>query len=1078
MGDEDRILELVERVLDSHSTAEEVCADVPELLGPVRLRLERLRRIKGQIEDLFPSTVAATSVSSTQRTNGGTAFPQITGYEIETVLGRGGMGIVYRAHHQKLNRAVALKMMLTGQYASPIEMLRFVREAEAIATLQHPNIVQVYDVGELDGKPYFTMEYLDGGSVAQNLQGTPWSTERSARLVSVLAYAVEFGHRHKIVHRDLKPANILLTKECVPKIVDFGLARRIDRTQELTQSGARIGTPCYMAPEQAKGQSNSACPAVDIYALGAILYELLTGRPPFRGETAAETVQHVIDLDPVAPSQLNPKIPRDLETICLKCLSKERAHRYSSAAMLADDLQRFLNGHPTLARPISWVGRMSRWCRRNPAAAVLWGTAVALTTSASFGGVWLAKQAAVKREEDARLMQENIQKIQSAMTQATVLQNQGRWPESAAVLKGTESLLDPRTPDPVRRQFSQAIANAEMVGQLEEIRLQLSDGRKTHDAAPLSPEELYSEAFQNYGLDLLGMEPVAVAANIEESGIREILISFLHDWLYWVSDKNRPLLLAVLDKADSNDWRRKFRIAYATRDRAKLRELAQDIEAESQPPVVLSGLGGALKGNGDRNEAMTLLVTAQQNHPQDFWINYLLGQFWFPDQPQIAVGYFRVAVAIRPTSDQAYAMLGRSLKDAGDGEGAIAAFRKVISLNPNQLVSKDLAALLAPKGELDETRDAWETFLERSPPEFEPWYGYAQLCLYLNRKEKYERARTTLLDRFGNVSSDWVIAERVGLACLLSTNDGMEFDRTLELINRAEVAAKRTDPAINPYITFVKGLADYRRGEFLAAIPKLQDAADQLTKRPGPRLVLAMAQHRAGMQSEARGNLAEAVTSYNWNPAQATHTTVWVSHILRREAETMILPDMSRFLKGTYLPGDNHERLALLGLCQSEGRKTACARLYTDIFAADPELADKLFGDVLDRLIKGAEPNREVLDAQNTASRYLAARCAAAAGSGAAPDAQDLEHADRERLRLRSIEWLRTDLTIWGQLLRGESPPKRDLARRMLLSWKDEPDFSGIREPTSLSKFATQEAIEYTSFWKQVDDVLRGATPR
>src|SRR5262249_29286928 len=223
----------------------------------------------------------------------------------------------------RLNRFVALKMLTTGAYAGPHERARFQREAEAVARLRHTHIVQVHDVGDHEGRPYFTMEFLEGGSLALALAGAPQPARQAAALVATVAEAMQAAHQGGIVHRDLKPANILLARDGTPKVADFGLARHFEGEPALTVSGARIGTPSYMAPEQVIGKTAAIGPAADIYALGAVLYEMLTGRPPFRGETASETEQQVISAEPVSPSRLNPKVPRDLETICLKCLSKE-----------------------------------------------------------------------------------------------------------------------------------------------------------------------------------------------------------------------------------------------------------------------------------------------------------------------------------------------------------------------------------------------------------------------------------------------------------------------------------------------------------------------------------------------------------------------------------------------------------------------------------------------------------------------------------------------------------------------------------------------------------------------------------
>src|SRR5262249_31207626 len=247
-------------------------------------------------------------------------LPQVPGYEVQGELGRGGMGVVYRAWHLRLGRAVALKMLLAGPCARPEELERFRREAQAVAALRHANIVQVYDVGDVEGRPFFTMEFVEGGSLAEQIQGVPQPARQAAALVATLAEAIHAAHQSGIVHRDLKPGNILLTKDGTPKVTDFGLARRLEGNGGLTLSGVPAGTPSYRPPEQARGKRQAIGPATDVYALGAILYEMLTGLPPFRADTAAGTLHQVLTEEPIPPAQLNPQLPRDLGTICLKCL--------------------------------------------------------------------------------------------------------------------------------------------------------------------------------------------------------------------------------------------------------------------------------------------------------------------------------------------------------------------------------------------------------------------------------------------------------------------------------------------------------------------------------------------------------------------------------------------------------------------------------------------------------------------------------------------------------------------------------------------------------------------------------------
>ncbi|WP_197446574.1 WD40 repeat domain-containing serine/threonine protein kinase [Tautonia plasticadhaerens] len=297
--------------------------------------------------------------------------PTIAGYEIEGELGRGAMGVVYRARQVRLNRPCALKMILAGAHADPIASVRFLGEAEAVASLQHPNIVQIHHIGEADGLPFLELEYVPGGSLDRTLDGTPWPARRAATLIEALARGVAEAHRLGIIHRDLKPSNILIADDGTPKIADFGLAKSLDVESGLTATDSIMGSPSYMAPEQAGGRAKQVGTLADVYALGVILYELLVGRPPFRGTTVLETLEQVKTAEPVPPSRLVPGLPRDAETIALKCLQKDPAKRYAGAAELADDLRHFLAGEPIVARPVSPWERVIKWARRRPAIAAL-----------------------------------------------------------------------------------------------------------------------------------------------------------------------------------------------------------------------------------------------------------------------------------------------------------------------------------------------------------------------------------------------------------------------------------------------------------------------------------------------------------------------------------------------------------------------------------------------------------------------------------------------------------------------------------------------------------------------------------
>jgi hypothetical protein len=477
MVDEQQLQQLVDEILDSGRTPEEVCGASPEFLTEVHRRLRRIGLVEAELEAFFPGPPPDGTAVPSEPERPSADLPRVPGYEVEAVLGRGGVGVVFQARHLKLKRLVALKMLLAGAYAGPQELARFRREAEAVAALRHPHIVQVYDVGDLAGQPYFTMEFVEGGSLAQQLSTTRPLPRQAAGLVATLAGAMQFAHQSGILHRDLKPANILLTADGTPKITDFGLARSVSAGTEFTVSGTRLGTPSYMAPEQALGQTSAIGPAVDIYALGAVLYEALTGRPPFQGGTAAETERRVIAEEPAPPSRLSAGVPRDLETICLKCLHKSPARRYASAQELADDLRRFLGGHPVLARPVGVGERVLKWARRRPALATLTVALLVLLAAAVGIGIWQQQQRRLRQAVAS-------QAIGNAMTRAYELGHADKWEDAKQILADAHSHLADADSDELRARIAQAREDVQFAEQLERIR---------QSAASSMMEKLYDE---------------------------------------------------------------------------------------------------------------------------------------------------------------------------------------------------------------------------------------------------------------------------------------------------------------------------------------------------------------------------------------------------------------------------------------------------------------------------------------------------------------------------------------------------------------------------------------------------------
>jgi serine/threonine-protein kinase len=949
IADDPRIRQLLAAALESNRTPDEVCAGSPDLLPEVRRRWDHCRLVDAHLKALFPSTSRPSSLR--ERSTGD--FPRIPGYEVEAVLGRGGVGVVYQARHLLLGRPVAVKMLLRGEYASGVEVARFNQEARTLAGLRHPHIVQVHDVGECDGLPFFTMEFLEGGTLAQRLAGVPQPPRQAAALLATLCDAIDTAHRAGIVHRDLKPANVLLADEGTPKVSDFGLARcsAAEADERLTLTGQRIGTPSYMAPEQASRQFGSVGPAADIYALGAILYEMLTGRPPFHGESAAETERQLLAEDPVPPSRLNARVPRDLETICLKCLRKDPSRRYGAAAALADDLRRFQKGEPISARPTGTVERAAKWVKRRPAAATALAAAALLAISLIGGSLWLVSQRAANNKAVAQDLQEAVQQ-----------QKLSNWALAESAMDRAALRLGDHGPGELHQILDQARRDATLVARLDHIHFayQASVGGSVDYA---HADRDYADAFREAGLGTDQEDPQAVAARVKNSNIQTALIGALDHWSCAVPSAARQKWISdVVRQADRDPtgFRDRVRSLAIWDHGSALAKAMNDASTETiagQPATFLLAVGFRLVEFG--KDDGPLVLKAQQTHPSDFALNIRLGvkmldkhdipaglgyfQAAMSLRPDVAMGHhnfgvaladsgrfdeaiiqYRQALVLDPTAVATHYNLGVSLHRTGQSNQAIPELEEAIRLSPNEglpyvslgVVLADLgrypealdrtrqALALRPTGSLlaaaqgsirtflrrmgkpDESLDAWTAQLQSSPTDRELWDGYAEYCLFIGREAEYRHARESLLDLYGD-SQDPQTCDVMGRACLLMPASGDVLRRATAMIDRA-----LPDPSkrggLTRYYKVAKGLAEYRAGHFQSAnFFETGDASQVLG--PAPGIVAAMAQYRLGRVDEARQTLDRAVRGFDWGKMSQGDSQTWMYHILRREAEALIL---------------------------------------------------------------------------------------------------------------------------------------------------------------------------------------------
>jgi tetratricopeptide (TPR) repeat protein len=736
MTDNPRLQQLLDQLLESQGTPEDVCASCPELLPEVRRRWRQIRCVQSELDALFPpSSEEGTSPPAIPPPD---TLPDVPGYKVEGVLGHGGMGVVYRAFHLRLHRPVALKALLAGSYALSKERERFEREAEAVAALRHPNIVQIYDIGDVNGQPYFTMELVEGGSLAEAIQGVPRSARQAAALIALLADAIHVAHENGVVHRDLKPGNVLLTEDGTPKVTDFGLAWRLEGRSDLTLNGVQLGTPSYMSPCQARGDKSAMGPATDIWALGAILYELLTGRPPFHSETASATLHQVVNDEPVPPQRLNSRVPRDLQTICLKCLRKEPHNRYPSAQALAEDLRRFERGEPIQARPVGSMERAMHWVRRRPglAGALALGALLALVLTVTVVR-WQAQRAALVAKAFAY--------AEADLSESKRLLDRGEFQASVAVLQRAKDRLDEYVPQELRDRLRAAFDNLELVKRLDAIRLRrsvLHDKDNEFDKAQSDRD--YEEAFGSAGIGSDREEAEAVAARVRASPAHKALVAALDDWAGCTPDKRRRAwLLRVARLVDHDPWRDLVRDPdpEVWTDRARLAELARTAPVPQQSVQLLVALGDRLLAAGANADAVAFLRRVQQAHPADFYANNMLGDAHFSvGEYGDAVGHFRAAVAVRPGSTIAWANLGITLLQLQRWDEARAAYEESLRIDPtNSWAHAGLGEVLRRQGHTDLAIEHMNRALSQVEPSSRL---HSELAFALQEREKWGEAIT------------------------------------------------------------------------------------------------------------------------------------------------------------------------------------------------------------------------------------------------------------------------------------------------------------------------------------------------
>jgi tetratricopeptide (TPR) repeat protein len=714
-------------------------ARYPEVADPLAVCLQGLDFVHAAGAELSHPAAGSGSAAG-GNDDAAVAPPEALGdFRIVREVGRGGMGVVYEAEQLSLGRRVALKVLPFAATMDPRQLQRFHNEARAAAALDHPHIVHVHAVGCERAVHYYAMQFIDGLTLAQLIAHqrgqlpqrpeepttdyTPPAADQPAAETAAAAAdttaqrprdlpefrriaewgrqaaeALDHAHTLGIVHRDIKPANLLVDGHGKLWVTDFGLAQ-IQSDARLTITGDLVGTLRYMSPEQALAKRVVVDHRTDVYSLGATLYELLTLEPAFRGNDRQELLRQIAFEEPVRPRRLNKAVPAELETIVLKALEKNPTDRYATAKELAEDLGRFLADEPIRARPAGVVRRLRKWGRRHPA----WVAAAAalLLALLVLGGVVLW------REHEQRVAAEYA--VESALERAELLRQQERWDEALAVLAVAQAQLAGRGLGALGQRVEQSRRDVEMLGKLEEARLQRAAAGKEMGFDNAGADRLYAAAFAGYGLEVTALGHKDLAERIRSSVIGDHLIAALDDWAF-VRDKLQPgdggPLRSVADLVDEDPWRRRLRAAAGRGDRASLEGLAEEQGILGKPPAQLVLLARALREAGSWAVAERVLQAAQAARPSDFWINFELAyilQSKTLAKSAEALRFYQAALALRPHSPSVYNNLGNALHTKGDVGGAMTAYREALRLMKDHAEAHiNLGATLREKGQLDE----------------------------------------------------------------------------------------------------------------------------------------------------------------------------------------------------------------------------------------------------------------------------------------------------------------------------------------------------------------------------------------
>jgi serine/threonine-protein kinase len=1009
-------------------------------------------------------------------------------YTLMRLHAQGAIGQVWLAHDPDLGRDVALKELRTERQGHPQARARFLEEACITGQLQHPGIVPVHELARSqDGQPFYTMRMVGGRTLAEAIK--EYHQKRQTRQAGPLELrallgdfvavcnAVAYAHSRGVLHRDLKPSNVVLGDFGEVVVLDWGLAKllseqrgvsppvaeadtwvsvSLDGSHDETVQGQVLGTPAYMAPEQAEGWLDQLGPATDVYGLGAILYEVLTGQPPFSGGPMHEVLRRVAREEPPRPRQHVPETPAALEAVCLKALARKPAQRYATARELATEVEQWLADEPVRAWREPWRLRVGRWVRRHQSlVAALAASLFVVVLLGGAGIAWLGRE-----QERQRALAE------TALQRVATLQGERNWSEARFTLDQAEARLGGGGSAELRRRMRQVRDDLELVARLDSVRLQRGNvvaSQFDHAGADTRFAAVFTEA----GLGAVGDDEETVARRVADSAVREALVAALDDWANSTQDRaRRAWVLGVARRADPHPWRDRLRDPAVWENRAALARLAGQVPAEALTANLATAVGNQLR---QAPEGLPLLRSAQERWPGDFWLNHCLGGVLATQgKAQQAEGFFRAALAVRPDNAIVHANLGVVLGMQSRPAEAEKQYRRALDIEPGYTnLYTNLGRVLGAQGKWAQAEKMFRLAVQVAPRDGIAHYN---LALALYRQDRWTEAENECLQAIALRSKQAGFHQLLALALAKQGRhaEAEKHHREVVALEPRNAGAHnllgcalgeqgklgeaekcfRQAIALNPRHAWAHtnlGEALQLRGQWAEA-EKYHRRALALDPRNDS------AHANLGFVLQSQGKWAEAAASYQKALEVQPNNALARARLPLARRLGALEAKLPALREGAYRPTSNSERLDLALLCRTRRLYRASAGLYADAFAADAKQANDL----------------------EAGHRYLAACCAALAAAGQGEDAAALDSKEKARLRTQALGWLKADLALWRKQLDNGKPADRARVHARMKHWQKDNDLAGVRSQEALAGLPETERKEWGNLWAEVAALLRG----